>query len=356
VLIAAGVKSGDSLISLRYTTPTTIPVLNSFVCGQNVTSITVQKLIRGAGGQKIDRAFDLPQTYVFNATTNYLTTGDWTAQTGEWPCFIFRPDNDLEFQQGVLDQIIILVFFQNNYTSKADNGLLFGLFDQSKEISAVEPFVGPLPSINTFTFTRSEKNEINGTILPFFTVNMQNIQIQNGGFGSNLGARFLYSPDTYQVLVYVEKRPYSYYDLFGAVGGLLTYSFGIWTFLYGRGKYKPWGIMQQYILKTSPNFQKEFYLLPYHQGSPLLIETSDHVSSSPSSTGAPQNHYTNLDVISLPGDSSCCTGDCELMKKIDARVNEKLCFMEQNLTRHYLSGFQTRNIQVVKNNLSEDNK
>jgi len=183
---------------------TGIPVLNAFVCASTISGISVQKLTRGRinddGTREKDNFEYLSSNYVKQATTNVLIAGDWT--NGEvWPCFIFESSKseDLRFRAGIFDQIIILVESQNDLTEFDNKGLLFGLFNEERNITAVDPFVASLPTVNTFTFSYSEIIDINHENHPYFTINKENINKVTGGFKSlndtNLMARFLYSPD-----------------------------------------------------------------------------------------------------------------------------------------------------------------
>ncbi|KAG0247506.1 hypothetical protein BG011_001373 [Mortierella polycephala] len=65
--------------------------------------------------------------------------------------------------------------------------------------------------------------------------------------------RVIISPDTFFVTSYIDKPSYTWVDLAGAIGGMASLALAVWIFLFGSGRYKSWGVMQRYILKTSPN-------------------------------------------------------------------------------------------------------
>ncbi|GBB92524.1 hypothetical protein RclHR1_02020006 [Rhizophagus clarus] len=339
------------------------------MCGQGFTGMVAQTLKRGPTGTNTDVATELPQSYIQKISTVNLTTGDWTNQTGTWPCFIFNPGNNIFFKTGVIDQIILLGLV-NNKVNSGSSGLIFGIFDKERNLSSIEPFISPIPSINTYTFTRNERLDDNNILHSYFFVNKQNIVSIDNFQNPNLAAKFAYSPDTYLVQNYTEKVPYTPYDLISAVGGLTTYALAIWFVLFGRGKYRSWGLIQRYVLRNSPDARKKDNhnsLLPYTNeksrdtdNNSTLVGSKNFEDERPSSTfyfsssGTPtQSRFINsISPNSVITSSYYSTK--ELNKRIDAKINQKLWFVEQTLNRHYLSGFKLRRYDVDLKKLGFD--
>ncbi|CAI2164178.1 8721_t:CDS:2 [Funneliformis geosporum] len=335
------------------------PAWSSFVCSPNITKLEAETLKRGKSNGKTkekDKATPLPPEHITQTSTNDLASGDWTEKQEVWPCFIFNPKN-IRFIPGEVDQIILIAYDDKELVKTSPNGLLFGIFDEERNMSSIQPFIGPIPSVNTFTFTRSVRHNLYDGFHSSFFVNMQNIVKQDEPFGQkNILARFLYSPDTYLTTTYTEKRPYTLYDLVSSVGGLTTFTMALW-----RGKYCSWGIVQRYLLHTSPDAKKRDnnHLLPISYddtkfmesqmssntlvGSPCTI-TGKPISSSPTpingNTHTPSLYY--FPSTGTPALSHPISGSKSLSKRIDARINQKLWFVEQTLSRHYLSGFRLR--------------
>ncbi|RIA94029.1 hypothetical protein C1645_760951 [Glomus cerebriforme] len=366
ILIVLKIKDADPLVSMEFNKSNKIPVWSSFICGKGFTSAQAQRTVRGKPGT-LDVITDI-SSYLQPSTTDSLTTGDWTANTGTWPCFIFNPRKELFFQPGVLDTIILMGFWDQ--VDPSESGTLFGIFDEERNLKSVDPFVSSVPSTNTFTFTRSERFDVNNNSNSYFTVNKQNyvhLSFEN----KNLATRFIYSPDTYTVLRYTEKSPYTPYDLISAVGGLTTYALAIWFILFGRGKYRSWGLVQRYLLRNSPDAMKKDdrnRLLPvsYEKSREIKNHNNIFVSSSSSKTVSstttnPENDRSSLFYFTTSGTptqskfnslspNSIITSQSSLIKdlnkRIDAKINQKLWFVEQTLNRHYLSGFKLRKYDV----------
>ncbi|CAG8557995.1 262_t:CDS:2 [Diversispora eburnea] len=180
ILIVTGFKNGDPLVSIKVENRTSsgITSLNVFICSKYLTGITIEKLVN-------NKAINISiENYTTQTTTENLNSGDWTSATGPWSCYIFRPFESFSFQRGILDQFIIIAYKEdNNDTIKDNNGIMFGLFDETIDIKNVEPFIGPVPSINSFTYTRSEKVDVYGNVYPNFVINKQNILVQRESTG-----------------------------------------------------------------------------------------------------------------------------------------------------------------------------
>ncbi|CAB4480155.1 unnamed protein product [Rhizophagus irregularis] len=316
ILIAFGIRKSEPLVTLQISNLTTIPVWSSFICGQGFSGATAQILKRGIPGKTADIATDLPQSSIQRTTTDILTTGDWTNQSGSWPCFIFNPGKNMFFKPGEIDQIIILGLVGQEPTP-TPSGLLFGVFNNER------------------------------------------------------AAKFAYSPDTYLVQKYTEKVQYTPYDLISNVGGLTTYALAVWFILFGRGKYRSWGLIQRYVLRNSPDARKKDHsntLLPFTNEKSQDIDNNSTLVSSknfddedrPSSafyfstSGTPtQSRFTNsLSPNTITPQSYYSSK--ELNKRIEAKINQKLWFVEQTLNRHYLSGFKLRRYDVDLKKLGFD--
>ncbi|RHZ60936.1 hypothetical protein Glove_350g16 [Diversispora epigaea] len=397
-------------MSINNLTTTGFPIWSSFICSQNLTAITVETLKRGKnvnnGTETTDEATLLPNSYISTTDTNSLTTGDWTLTTGVWPCYIFNNSNkDYKFIPGIVDQLIIVALVEGNQSS-VDNGLLFGIFDDIRPLNVVEPFNAGIPSVNTYTFTLTERIDVNNKEHLYFTVNKQNLHSVTFANGS-IAARFLYSPDTYLAVKYVERPQYTIYDLIGATGGNLTYLIALWILLFGRGKYKSWGLVHRYILRNSPDAHKKddtdrLLDIPYYSSkekpffgnndnfngenndndndknkkknkkkmvdleSQIALSTFTLLPTVTQSNQPQQQRYcysdqsepssaTSTFYFNTTGTPTFCGKgggigikklgeftDREITKKINKVVDEKFWFLEQTMSRHYLSGFRLR--------------
>ncbi|CAG8527452.1 2957_t:CDS:2 [Diversispora eburnea] len=357
ILLVFGVIQAEPLIllSMNNLTTTGIPIWNSFMCSQNLTGITVETLKRGInignGTETTDKVTLLSDLYISTTNTNSLTTGDWTLTTGTWPCYVFNNFNrDYKFISGIVDQLIITAYVNGNQSR--DTGIIFGIFDDIRPINVVEPFTAEIPSINTYTFTLTERVDVNNKEYSYFTVNKQNyhpITFQN----NSVAARFLYSPDTYLAVKYVEKPQYTIYDIISATGGNLTYAIALWIILFGRGKYKSWGLVQRFILRNSPDNEgldlesqielSAFSLrrpVPSHQPQLQQQQHSHHLEPDSATSTFYRKSATPITFENI--DSMGELTDKEITKKINKIVDEKLWFLEQTISRHYLSGFRLR--------------
>jgi hypothetical protein len=379
ILIAFKLKKAETnLVSLTIKEVIPFPVWPSFICGQGITNVIAHSIKRGKSGQG-DELTDLPTEYISPATTNDLAPGDWTSGTGTWPCFVFNTNKRLNFTPGIIDQVRLTAITDQTTITPNPTGLLFGIFDAVRILSSVDPFVGPLPSRNTFTFTKNQRFDVDGKYFTYFFVNKQNILPQNEIFesnGVNNGvATFAYSPDTYIITTYTEQRPFTPYGLISAVGGLITYAIAAWVILFGRGKYRSWGLIQRYLLRNSPDASKndsKNRLLPNEKPSVSDIESqnnitlvgtpspgSDDKSFRPTSayyfTASGNPNHPNYNSALSPNSTIISPSNPndarELNKLIDAKINQKLWFVEQTLSRHYLAGFRLRRYDVDSNKL-----
>ncbi|RHZ60939.1 hypothetical protein Glove_350g18 [Diversispora epigaea] len=314
MLVVFGIIQAEPLIllSIDNLTTTGFPIWSSFICSQNLTAITVETLKRGKnignGTSTTDKATILPDSCINTTNTNSLTTGDWTLTTGTWPCFYFNNSNkDYKFIPGVVDQLIITAHV-NGIQTPSDTGLIFGVFDDIRPLNVVEPFTAGIPSINTYTFTLTERVDLNKKENLYFTVNKQNHHSTTFANGS-IAARFLYSPDTYLTVKYVEKPQYTAYDLISATGGNLTFAIALWIMLFGRGKYKSWGLVHRYIFRNSPDVHKK--------------DDTDRLLDLP--------YYNSKEKLSLDGNDNDKKNDCDKNKDNDNDKNNDKNKNEEDL-------------------------
>ncbi|KAF9087756.1 hypothetical protein BGX27_002860 [Mortierella sp. AM989] len=156
---------------------------------------------------------------VVNITTLQLRTqGDWPAIGN---CLVFKPsgiyfgkNNGGSLTNDTMDTIAIVLMTSKNFTGVQDVGLSMSMW--------------------------------------------QNLRIMNQGFGNKaVIARVVLSPDTFYVTRYRDRPSYTWVDLAGAIGGMASIALAVWIFLFGGGKYKSWGVMQRYVLRTSPDSKKD---------------------------------------------------------------------------------------------------
>ncbi|KAG9299163.1 hypothetical protein G9A89_013811 [Geosiphon pyriformis] len=103
---------------------------------------------------------------------------------------------------------------------------------------------------------------------------------------SSISVKIRFYPINFLVTQYTEKNEVTWIDLFTGIGGLFTYASGLWKLLFGRGRFKSWGIIQQYILKTAPNANKrrrekiqDSPILPIQTFSKNLYSSSEQSQS-----------------------------------------------------------------------------
>ncbi|CAG8527391.1 2954_t:CDS:2, partial [Diversispora eburnea] len=116
----------------------------------------------------------------------------------------------------------------------------------------------------------------------------------------------------------------------------MTFENALWIILFGRGKYKSWGLVQRYFLRNSPDVHKKddtdrLLNMPY-------LEPNSATSIFYFNTIGTPTFYGNCGVIGI-GKFNEHT-DKEITKKINKIVDKKLWFLEQIMSRHYISGFR----------------
>ncbi|CAG8686948.1 12273_t:CDS:2, partial [Ambispora leptoticha] len=244
-------------------------------------------------------------------------------------------------------------------------------------IENIKPMVAATKTMNILTFDTLQTVDLSGGVCESFTIVKQNTVRIKSFETSDMTFKLFYSPDTYMIPKYIEKPPYSYFDLIGAVGGLLTYAFTAWTFLFGRGKYKSWGIIQRYLLRNSPNAEKiplisakDVFKKPANNiASPITLSCNNNTTSSNNDQGQigkestfyfdnplPNSFSTQpkIDATSSTPTAPIYTDEQMFIRRVDARINQKLWFLEQTLSRHYLAGFRLRRyVHELENALKE---
>ncbi|KAF9326503.1 hypothetical protein BG006_010077 [Podila minutissima] len=264
VLVAVSIPKVKSivgqanLVSVSMEDSSQIPVPGVLICGDLLNTVDVEMISRGwvfdNGTVGPDRKELVPSSMVKidpTASLDLRANGDWP-KTGK--CLTFSPSN-LFFAKNVggrnpnaLDTVNFVVQSNETFTSAHD-------LEQ-------QPIWIGIPSINTMTFIYSEHVLLDKTAQTRYTVQKQNLRMMHAGFFNNtVIGRFILSPDTFFVSKYIDKPSYSWVDLAGALGGMASLAVAVWIFLFGNGKYKSWGIMQRYVLKTSPD-SKRFKSLP----------------------------------------------------------------------------------------------
>ncbi|PKB99998.1 hypothetical protein RhiirA5_428840 [Rhizophagus irregularis] len=295
ILVAFNLKEVEPVTSVQFKNfkDAGFPIWSSFVCGENLTKLTVQVQTFNIIGEDIAR--DISNEYIRQTTASsllpkYIDTFD------ERICFVFEPRNEILFKAGEIDQIYVTAFASKDAV-QGPISLIFGIFNEDMNASSILPFFGPSHSINRYSFTRSERLDVENILHSYFSVNLQSSIITTFA-NEETYARFLYSPDSYLVTRYVEKVLYMPNDLISAIGGLITYALTAWFILFGRGKNQK---------------------LPIAYEKPSIIESQIN-----------NDTLANSSQVQLMKD---------LNEKID-KINQKLRIFEQILSCHYLSGFR----------------
>ncbi|KAG0083048.1 hypothetical protein BGZ93_010435, partial [Podila epicladia] len=261
-----------NLVSVSMEDSSQIPVPGVLICGGLLETVDVEMISRGwvfdNGTVGPDRKELVPSSMVKidpTASLNLRANGDWP-KTGK--CLTFSPSN-LFFAKNVggrnpnaLDTVNFVVQAKETFSSAHDVGLSIAIWDGNVSVYEQQPIWIGIPSINTMTFIYSEHVLLDKTAQTRYTVQKQNLRMMQAGFFNNtVIGRFILSPDTFFVSKYIDKPSYSWVDLAGALGGMASLAVAVWIFLFGNGKYKSWGIMQRYVLKTSPD-SKRFKIQP----------------------------------------------------------------------------------------------
>ncbi|KAF9352194.1 hypothetical protein BGX34_000129 [Mortierella sp. NVP85] len=231
ILVAAAIPKIKSIleqqnvVSVRMTDSDKIPVPGTLVCGELLDHVEIETLTRGriypnnTLGADIVRPVD-PSMYRMADTSSLRlrANGDWPT-TGK--CVVLEPKGALSFEKNIngensqaIETVIFVIHSKENFTSSFDVGLSVAVWQNLRMMTP-----------------------------PFFK-------------DQTIIGRVIISPDTFFVTRYIDKASYTWVDLAGAVGGMASIAIAIWIFLFGSGKYKSWGVMQRYVLQTSPNSKR----------------------------------------------------------------------------------------------------
>ncbi|KAI9232245.1 MAG: hypothetical protein BYD32DRAFT_428829 [Podila humilis] len=256
-----------NLVSVSMEDSTQIPVPGVLICGDLLETVDVEMISRGwlfdNGTVGPDHKTLVPSSMVRIDPTTSLklrANGDWP-QSGKCltfsPSMLFFAKNTGGRNPNALDTVNFVVQAKENFTSAFDVGLSIAIWDGNVNMTEQQPIWIGIPSVNTLTFIYSEHVLLDKFTQTRYTVQKQNLRMMQAGFFNNqVIGRFILSPDTFYVSKYIDKPSYSWVDLAGALGGMASLAVAIWIFLFGNGKYKSWGVMQRYVLQTSPNSRR----------------------------------------------------------------------------------------------------
>ncbi|KAK3808690.1 MAG: hypothetical protein J3Q66DRAFT_355408 [Benniella sp.] len=276
ILVAAAIPKIKSIleqqnvVSVRVTDGEKIPVPGTLVCGGLLDHVEIETLTRGRVnpdntlGADIVRPVD-PSMYRMADTSSLRLRAN-----GDWPtngkCVILEPKGALSFEKNMngensqaIETVIFVLHSKENFTSSFDLGLSVAVWDGNVNMADQAPIWIGIPSINTLTFVYSEHKALNtDKIDTRYTLTKQNLRMMTPPFfkDQTIIGRVIISPDTFFVTRYIDKASYTWVDLAGAIGGMASIAIAIWIFLFGSGKYKSWGVMQRYVLQTSPNSKR----------------------------------------------------------------------------------------------------
>ncbi|KAF9987481.1 hypothetical protein BGZ65_003473 [Modicella reniformis] len=260
----------SNVVSVSITDSDTIPVPGALVCGGLIDSAEIEMVTRGGinpdGTKETDKVYPVP-TDMYR-TVNASALG--LQANGDWPtdgkCVILEPKGRLAFgknpngtRPNALDTVIFVVHSSEDFNTTNDLGLSISIWDGAVIMAEQQPIWTGIPSINTLTFVYSEHKPLTSDKLQTrYTIQKQNLRQMQPMFYKNrtIIGRVVLSPDTFFVTRYIDKPSYSWVDLAGAIGGMASIAIAIWIFLFGSGKYKSWGVMQRYVLQTSPNAKR----------------------------------------------------------------------------------------------------
>ncbi|KAF9983677.1 hypothetical protein BGZ75_004869 [Mortierella antarctica] len=397
-----------NVVSVSMLDSTNIPVPGALICGGRIDSVDVQILTRGlvypngTVGQDDIRLVPAENVRFVNATDlNLRANGDWP-NAGH--CVILDP-KELYFakntngaDRNALEQIIFVLQTTNDFGGNVR------MEDQ------ISMRIG-IPSINTLTFVYSEHTFVNDTSQKHFTVQKQNLRMMGGFQNRKVIGRVILSPDSFYVTRYIDKPSYTWVDLAGALGGMASLALAVWIFLFGSGRYKSWGVMQRYILQTSPNSRRYREKQPEPQGvfakmkrffqrqltrldssaeseldhvplqSPAFHDSHQRASLRYSTalnanqiklaavpvgargkgarpdgnvdTSRPRHAWNTVPTALAPLNESGPDDEEmqveELIRLIDLRIDERMWSLERTLSRYYLDGFRLRNYSAHPN-------
>ncbi|KAG9289089.1 hypothetical protein G9A89_022398 [Geosiphon pyriformis] len=284
------------------------------------------------------------------------------------PCLLFQRSNDsrLIYKREGIESIRIR-FWGNRKTPLKDP--VIGFFyitnvgvDNYQEGNTFELRDGELHKL---TFKAIERIDVEGN--SHWYKESEKFQHKKGNDGI-LICEIIYFPIDFLVTKYTEKIAYNLFDFIASVGGLLTYISAIWLILFGNGKFKSWGIIQQYLLQSSPDAKKNRQKSKskcadiLHDLSPTLAQQNVNVpcfkiDRSPSHS--PLSELNNNLMLGVDTMMSHSNERWQSTPSSKVQMNEieilkrKVKLLSQFLSQKYLQGFNSETYDVL-NELTEN--
>lgn len=253
-------------VSVKITDKPQIPVPDILICSQFLDTVELDIVTRtqyedGRQGQDVKVPVKKEFYEVKNATEfNLQANGDWDRSNGKCvflhrqPNF-FYPRNLDGSDLPALVKIVFACTASAPFLGSAPAGLSMAIWNGDVNVTMIQPIWGSIPSINTLTFVYSEHQLLRGEPQPRYTLQKQNLRTLEFQ-AKQVFAKVEISPDSFYINQYNDNKGYSWVDLAGAIGGMASIALALWIFLFGSGRYKSWGIMQRYVLQTSPNSRR----------------------------------------------------------------------------------------------------
>ncbi|KAF9089751.1 hypothetical protein BGX29_011879 [Mortierella sp. GBA35] len=252
-------------VSVKVVNASSIAVPDILICGLRLetTELDMVEISDVDGGVAKKQAVDPAFYEIKNATAFKMQAyGDWP-EMGK--CVHLKRQENLLYKKTQSNNNAALAKIVFALTAAADippgsvepYGLSLAIWDGDVPVTLQQPIWASTPSINTLTFVYTEHLSLKGDKQVHYTLQRQNLRPMTGGFGAKkIIAKVEISPDSFYVNQYIDQKGYTWVDLLGAVGGMASIALALWIFLFGSGKYKSWGIMQRYVLQTSPNSRR----------------------------------------------------------------------------------------------------
>ncbi|KAG9299162.1 hypothetical protein G9A89_013810 [Geosiphon pyriformis] len=189
-------------------------------------------------------------------------------------------------------------------------------------------------SLNEYTFKVIERVDVEG-YSHWYT---ESEKIKEYLTDDALILEIWFYPTDFLVTKYTENKAYSLINFISSFGGFLTFTSTIWLVLFGPGKFKSWGIIQKYLLKSSPDAKKNRMKLESKYGD---------ISHNPSSTSSLQNDtfvdIPYFQINRLPSHSPLSKLNNNSMFAVDAdeikNLKRKINWLSQLLSQEYLEDF-----------------
>ncbi|KAG0285880.1 hypothetical protein BGZ97_007639 [Linnemannia gamsii] len=235
-------------VSVKVTNTAQIPIPDILICSEFLDSVELDIITRtqyddGRQGVDVKEAVNKAFYEVKNATEfNLQANGDWERK-GKC-AFLHRQENFVfpkNLDGSTLPALVKIVFAchaSTPFLTHAPAGLSMAIWNGDVNVTMIQPIWNEIPSINTLTFVYSEHKLLKGDTQPRYTLQKQNLRPMDLA-NKIVFAKVEISPDSFYINQYNDNKGYSWVDLAGAIGG-----------------YKSWGIMQRYVLQTSPNSRR----------------------------------------------------------------------------------------------------